>query len=257
MKKDPYSKRSHLLALFFRYTGLVLVLLSFSDFFFLDITGCFLGTEIFGTLAVLFLIIAAGLYMILLSGRLDAPSAKEILADDPRPPVLYLRSFGSDRSWGTPSGIELQMRFELSVIGPVVAIGRPGDVLPIIGVPRKFLKDDDNWEDYVKEWMSRAALVVFRVGTSSGLCLEMMMAFKNLAPKQIVIIIPGKKAWKEFLGWANDTLPVILPEHTGNACLLLFDDDWHPKLIYHPFSQKDKEWYEYHEVWNPITERFK
>ncbi len=255
MKINPYSQRSRTLAFFLRYTGLALILIFLSGFFALDTVGSILGTDIFGTLVALFVLLIIAMFIILMSGRLDAPSAEDLLADDPRPPVLYLRSFVDDRSWSTPSGFERQMRFGLSVIGPVVALGRPGDALPIIGVPRLYLKAKDGWEDQVGTWMSRAALVIFRAGNSSGLCLEMSSAFKTLTPKQIVIVMPGQKTWQEFLNWADDALPVTLPEQTGDACLMFFDDDWQPQLVHHPHPHEDKEWYEYHEVWTPITER--
>ena len=254
MIRDPYRFRSRGLAFVLRYTGLVLVLLFFAGFFSLETVDRLLGTEIIGTLIALFALLGVAMLMILMSGKLDAPSADEVLAADPRPPVLYLRSFTDDRAWATPSSLEFEMRAGLRVLGPVVALGRPEDRLPIIGVPRLYLGAAANWQEAVRQWMAGAALVVFRAGRSDGLDWEMRMAFETLAPRRLVIIVPGRKAWATFHAWAGEALPVSLPHQTGTACLVTFDDDWHPRLVYHPRPGQDKAWYQCHEVWSPIVQ---
>ena len=254
MIRDPYRFRSRGLAFVLRYTGLGLVLLFFWGLFSLETVDRILGTEIFGTLIALFALLGVAALMILMSGKLDALSADEVLAADPRPPVLYLRSFADDRAWATPSSLELEMRLGLRDLGPVVALGRPEDRLPIIGVPRLYLGTDANWQEAVRQWMAKASLVVFRAGRSDGLDWEMRMAFETLAPRRLIIIVPGRKAWAAFHAWADTVLPVSLPQQTGTACLVTFGDDWHPRLVHHPRPGQDKEWYQCREVWSPIIQ---
>ena len=214
---NPYYRRSRPLALAAKWAGLVLVLLGLAGFFSIDTASRLLDAGLPGVLVVLFGLLGAGMFLVLVSGRIDAPSAAEVLAKDERPPILYLRSFSDDRAWATPSSFELQMRFGLGVLGPVIAIGRGDDRLPIIGVPRIYLSDDAGWKDEIRTWMSRAALLVFRAGRSDGLAWEMQIAFKTLPPERIVIVVPGRKVWRHFHAWARDTLPIALPETVGDA----------------------------------------
>ena len=86
--------------------------------------------------------------------RLSARTAKELLSQDTRPHVLYLRSFGDDAlklraaTLGRPTLIERlsPSRFDwfeevltrqLGVVGPVIAINPPGTSLPRWGLPAK------------------------------------------------------------------------------------------------------------------------
>jgi hypothetical protein len=89
------------------------------------------------------------------SQRLMAINAVEVMATDPRPPVLYLRSFKDDgavlldsekprtMAWihrglaaTTP---EQESAVALSSVGPVVAVGRPSEPLPELGAARLYV----------------------------------------------------------------------------------------------------------------------
>ena len=91
--------------------------------------------------------------------------------------------------------------------------------------------------------------------TGAGNAVRMRAAFETLDPKRLIIILPGRRAWEEFHAWADEALPVSLPQRTGEACLMSFDDDWRPRLLHHPRPEKDKAWYECHEIWSPIVQR--
>ena len=89
--------------------------------------------------------------------RLRAPSVAELLAGDPRPPVVYLRSFAADLGAAVdeivgdgrlilPAATDEEALVEvLSAIGPVIAIGRPAEKLPLRGAARLYVSDDD-WQ---------------------------------------------------------------------------------------------------------------
>ena len=100
--------------------------------------------------------------LIQLGRRLQVPTADEVLARDARPPVLYLRSFRDDDAthavferWllrlNYRSEEELAATF--AEVGPLVAVGRPGEVLPHLGAARFYFRDDE-WKDRVAELMA-------------------------------------------------------------------------------------------------------
>jgi len=144
--------------------------------------------------------------------KLRTYSAEEIMRKDPRPPVLYLRSFARDseaadaeivesRSYDPATGSStnrgwLIMRTEeeqvvhvLQTIGPVIAIGKPGDTLPELGATRRYLKPGEDWQDVVEEWMAQASVVVLHAGTSPGLLWELQIAKRKLSHEQLLILL--------------------------------------------------------------------
>ncbi|GAA0945658.1 hypothetical protein GCM10009554_40720 [Kribbella koreensis] len=110
-----------------------------------------------------------------LSQRLAAVSARQILAADKRPHLLYLRSFDEDslklRATYSRRGILNRLairrtrRFEeilvgyLSAFGPVIAVAPPGTRLQPIGAARASF-DSDAWKASVADWSDDALAVV-------------------------------------------------------------------------------------------------
>ena len=136
----------------------------------------------------------------------DAPTAAEVRAKDPRPPVVYFRSFdvdsqmviaqGRGASWArffyytVSVSPEQEMGFILGQVGPVVAIGKPGERLPELGAARIYVPDDQ-WREVVTTWMSEAALVVFRAGETEGLWWEIEQALARCSRRRILIVEIG------------------------------------------------------------------
>ena len=151
-----------------------------------------------------------------------AASAAEVMARDPRPPVLYLRSFAADDT--TAAGLESghpalvllsteeeQLAQVLAEIGPVIAIGRPGEELPHIGAAR-FYVSHDLWQDEVSRLMSHAGLVVLRAGDSAGLWWEVERAARLVRPERIVFLLPiDRHQYDLFCANAHNYLPCRLP----------------------------------------------
>ncbi len=158
----------------------------------------------------------AGSALFLLSWRLwrrsrqhDAPSADEAMALDPRPPVLYLRSFRDDDETQVddagsalmrrymqllrPPSPEQEMADVLGRVGPVVAIGKPGEPLPQLGAARLYV-DHDQWQGRVMALMAKARLVVVRVGASPGVLWEIEQALAHLPRQRLVFAILGGAA---------------------------------------------------------------
>lgn len=78
----------------------------------------------------------------------------------------------------------------LGQVGPVVAIGKPGERLPELGAARVYVPDDQ-WRGVVTTWMSEAALVVFRAGETEGLWWEIEQALARCPRRRILIIELG------------------------------------------------------------------
>lgn len=143
------------------------------------------------------------------SRQYGALGADEAMARDPRAPVLYLRSFADDGAAmidasgsafirrGTklvaPVTPEQEMAQILAHVGPVVAIGKPGEPLPELGAARLYVADDQ-WQGKVIELMGKAALVVIRLGVSPGLLWEIERSLERLPRQRVVFAVLGGAA---------------------------------------------------------------
>ena len=147
---------------------------------------------------------------------------------DPRPPVLYLRSFGDDRlklwtaTFGRPSLIErfTLRRFDtfeevlvryLSGYGPVIAVNPPGTRLAPLGAARETI-DSADWQAAVATWMARSRLIVFATPPSQvnqGLQWELEAVSVYGYWDKALIVVPPVRAeklqarWRELLGWGS------------------------------------------------------
>ncbi len=150
--------------------------------------------------------------------KFNTLSAEEMLARDPRPPVVYIRSFrDDDRLLATPERSDLwvsrlfmpvfliESREEilagcLSKIGPVVAIGNPREVLPELGAARMYFRDDE-WQEKILAFMLQARLVVLLGGPTKNLWWEIENALKILPPERLLCVVPKEKdgSDEEFL----------------------------------------------------------
>jgi TM2 domain-containing membrane protein YozV len=134
--------------------------------------------------------------------RYEAPTAMEAMAADPRPPVLYLRSFRDDGHAPVAdvripilrrlySALQLttpeqHCADELEALGPVIAIGKPGEPLPELGAARLYV-GHDVWQQEVLRLMRSAVLVVVRVGASPGVLWEIEQALSVLPRERLVL----------------------------------------------------------------------
>lgn len=127
---------------------------------------------------------------------------KAVLENDPRPPVLYLRAFKDDERniesrfsrifrlspYVGPSGIDEMTAMQFQSVGPVVAIGRPGEKLVSPGAAKEYV-DDSVWLARVKELIGKASVVVVAVGDTDGLQME-YEALTVAGSRPIVIVFP-------------------------------------------------------------------
>jgi hypothetical protein len=178
-----------------------------------------------GDLAVgAFILIAVGAVSYRGAHRLASIRARQLMLRDPRPPVLYLRSFGDDRlkMWtatlGRPALIErfTPRRFDtfeqmlvryLSGYGPVIAVNPPGTRLAPLGAARETI-DSADWQTVVAAWMAQARLIVFATPPSQvnrGLRWELEAVSAHEYWDKALIVVPPVRAeqlqsrWRELL----------------------------------------------------------
>lgn len=182
-----------------------------------------------------------------------ATPGEEAESKDPRPPVVFLRSFNdeladktpwsvirnpfSDRRLakevppGSPYERDLMERL-FKKVGPYLAIGRPGESFADPG-PARFYLPDDKWQDFVVSRLRRAQLVIIRAGVTPGLGWEMEQVVALVPPRKIIILLPMRRRdYAPFQKWAGALLPKPLPAVAPKAeRLLTFDADWTPVVL--------------------------
>lgn len=130
-----------------------------------------------------------------------APSAAELLAEDSRPPVVYLRSFVADRRMSAATASSLADRLApvttaeealvdaLGDLGPVVALGVPGERLPPLGAARASTSDAE-WKGQIADWVRHARLIVMLAGETQSFWWEIRHVRASDALPRTCILVP-------------------------------------------------------------------
>lgn len=128
----------------------------------------------------------------------------QMLARDSRPPILYLRSFYDDAEMAQSpqkednspftlifrvNTAEEQLTKALRTVGPVIAIGKPGEKLPPLGAIRIYV-DHQDWKQVIMEKAEKARLVIFGAGNSPGVMWEMQFMLNHFSPVKTAILFP-------------------------------------------------------------------
>lgn len=178
--------------------------------------------------------------------QLRAVTAHELVTQDTRPPILYLRSFKDDNVESSVDyqedlaleTAEEQLKRILSKFGPVIAIGQPGEEVPSLGAARFYVSDDE-WQTVITNLMLRAQLVVLRIGFTKGFWWEWQTAIQKVKPDRLLFLITEDWIYDRFRRSANKHLPCPLPKYTGDLTriygirgLLYFEPDWTPHVSY-------------------------
>lgn len=127
-------------------------------------------------MAVMIVLYVAIMRLFRRSQQWEARDAADVRKRDPRPPVVYLRAFTDDgrlvvparsrsqRIYGhavgsmTLTSTEQELAFILQRVGPVIAIGKPGEALPELGAARLYVAHA-SWQQTVMEMLEQASLV--------------------------------------------------------------------------------------------------
>lgn len=177
--------------------------------------------------------------------RENAPTANQVLADDDLP-VVYLRPFEIDgaktSSWRHLESIglfsptdEAEIAGQLRRIGPVVAIGFPGEHIPRdIGAARVQCPHDE-WQAFIQNWMKKARLIVLVVGKSDGVAWELETIRKNgFLRKTIVVLSDSVDQPQMLLQFVRDYVPemaVALPDNLDTGCSIHFRNPAMPQVF--------------------------
>jgi hypothetical protein len=134
--------------------------------------------------------------------RTSAGPAEEILKSDPRPPVVYLRSFRDDSATALVPNSSVSTLFSVTrteeqqiaevfgELGPFIAIGRPGESLPELGAARMHVANEQ-WQETVADLMKRARLVLYRASDTQGFKWEVQRGGELLGPTRMAFLIPS------------------------------------------------------------------
>ena len=165
-------------------------------------------------------LLVLGAVIFLVARRLGSADTRRLMLRDPRPPVLYLRSFTDDRlrlwtaTLGRPSLVERFTprrfdRFEevlvrhLSRYGPVIAVNPPGTRLAPLGAARETI-EPANWQSAVAGWMAHSALIVFLAPPSrvtQGLHWELRTVAEHGQLDKALVVVPPLPAEQLQARW--------------------------------------------------------
>jgi hypothetical protein len=220
----------------------------------------FIGTSwlhVFSTgVGMVFNSIVIGLVCLVLARKRSGKSVDELLGDDPRTPVIYLRSFADDGRkmregiWYQffqslyaliARTVEQRLARAVRKYGPFIAIGRPGEDLPELGAARMYVSDND-WQEVVTDFLTRpGATVLFQVGETPGLRWELQAVSRHVPPARVLLIVPfplmsflvpfslptmrrrRAQRYAAFCQWGQGVWPGRLPDQIGDAFFIYFE----------------------------------
>ena len=138
--------------------------------------------------------------------RLVVVSLHEATKSDPRPPILFLRSFRDEQVYVTGLGASFQhwldsvtstdgnvdqiLTREGSQLGPVVALGRPSDPLPPYGAARGYVANSQ-WKEFVEQLITSSRAIVMISDATEGVAWEIERIFALGAHRKVLFMLPG------------------------------------------------------------------
>lgn len=197
-----------------------------------------------------------------------APDAREVLSQDDRAPVLYLRPFTNDTNFVTvqvdpfldPSG-EKTVQVEdcllsLNSLGPLVCIAEPAPIsgMQAIGAYRDE-PDTRGWQARVLELLDQACLVVMAIGDSPGIGWEIDQVRKRTPPESLLLFLPpqqnpttkkrdrereARARYEQFQKLFNQHFSIELPPFSQATYFIGFDAGGNPVLPHD--SSKNEQW---------------
>ena len=87
----------------------------------------------------------------------------------------------------TAVSVEQELAFIMNRVGPVIAIGQPGELLPELGAARLYASDAE-WRATVTDLMRHARFIIVRAGSTANLEWEIDRAVQ-LVPRRRLIFI--------------------------------------------------------------------
>jgi hypothetical protein len=172
-------------------------------------------------------IIPGGAFLLWRGRQYTAQASAKLIITNSKSHVLYLRAFRSDASTWKQAFLktfdftfllgleseEEQLAEVLLPFGELIAVGRPGESLPVPGAARIYTSDEE-WKDVVKRQIQAAQLVV-RAAAGENVFWELTQAVKILNPQKLLILLNMKvRDYESFRTKADSVLGVPLPQST-------------------------------------------
>jgi hypothetical protein len=185
--------------------------------------------------------------------RMRARNAlQELLASGDKRPILYLRSFDIDQHAANSALLEVaamaapvatpeqELAKLLAPIGPMIAIGRPGERFPELGAAR-FYVTDEQWQQKIADAAAAARYVVLTSGITEGLRWEVGHLMRALPPEKLILwahpqllSLPRaqrEREWGIFRNSLGTLFRKPLPEKLGRTHFFRFDPSGEPIRI--------------------------
>jgi hypothetical protein len=135
-----------------------------------------------------------------------------------------------DQAWHQKSSFEMLIVETLQEIGPVIAIGRPGDRLPPLGAAREYVQNGE-WHTRVQSLIKQAGVIVVLLGEGEGLKWELNELQRLQAwPNTLVVVPPWSRperdeTWNTLITLAAGTqLAGTLSQADPRTTLLFMGD---------------------------------
>jgi hypothetical protein len=187
--------------------------------------------------------------------RISQDSAADRLSQDHRAPVLLLRAFSSDgqiaeRSWlkqrsffgwilGRAS-FEERLSEIMENLGPTVALGRKGEIIPTYGFAREY-SEDRVWRQVLDKYLSLTAwVVVMLYDMTPNVAYEIQHVLLSRPQSKMLLVPPPVRerthGWYEKLNATRqeiaalpavrqNTAAIILDPKEGVICVEMGTDD--------------------------------
>lgn len=168
--------------------------------------------------------------------------------------VLYLRAFADDQILSrqverrsirvfTRAGLtaEEQLARTLAPFGRMVALGRPGDILPPPGASRHYAADQ-TWKVEFDNGLRRANLIVLAAGPGRSLRWEVGEVVRIVNPRKLLLLITGNPTqYREFREFTSALFSRGLPEYPEDNSarpyrhyiygIVYFEHNWEPVFV--------------------------
>ena len=202
--------------------------------------------------AILFLFVG---YKVFVAGRQREQAIKSYnVIQETRRPILYLRSFADDdpgvtirrylKAFYRPFYFnqvlfppEEGLANALAPIGPMLAIGQPGEHLPNIGAVRVYSSPrGDKWKNDVSQLLQACQLIIIKAGITEGLQWEFQEVFRSTPPEKILLHVDlPKSEYQDFAQRFQEWTQIELPANPIGIMkcpfFIYFWGDFHPTAI--------------------------
>ena len=160
-----------------------------------------------------------------MSRGLAQSNAEDLIISDSRAPVLFLRAFVDDADYlqddtsrSACHRTEEIIAGRFQSLGPVVAIGQPGEPVPLPGAARSYFSDE-TWQAAILDWLSKSQLVVYLSARTLGTRWELDQILQSDHWNKLLIVLPA--AFEKDIAHHNSFYDAFEPTRWYEAISLL------------------------------------